>query len=166
MIKRTIGALVSGILLLAGGASAETVSWPGGNCHAVQDPIGVNGSTGVYFWAGDFGTRSTTTTLYAYCPVETSSAAPVVKSVKVAFVDLNPNENASCRFNTQWFNSSGTMIWFQTAAMVSSGSPPYPEEKTATANFGALGQNANFNCQIPKAVGNKSSTLFRYEITR
>jgi hypothetical protein len=155
--------LVAALLTLAGSASAEISSSPGTNC------VAADGTTPVpaMYWDGEIGNPSTTATLWVNCPVITNASAPVITRAQLTFLDRNNTQNASCTFNSQWVDSGGVVWFYQSAPMSSSGFASGPQTPPfTTPNFGAWGQNSQFQCSIPPKTSNGVSTIFRYEYWR
>jgi hypothetical protein len=149
-------------LAAAGSAAAQTVNWPGGNCVTAHGSPAV----GATHWSGDFGTDSTTATLLAYCPVETSGVDDDVSRAGVVFLDRHPTENACCTLTSQFFLADGTVWGHQSAAMCSTGAGTHMQGASVDADFGTLGRNMQFQCTIPRRTSLGRSAIFNYEVVR
>lgn len=147
------------LIASAAAVSAETASSPATMCR-VQE------GTGAVYWDGRTVNQSTTNLLHLNCPLITSGVAPVVRTAKAVFIDVNRNQDASCRVTSQWILNTGEVRWWQSAEMRSSGYAPGTQTRTASVNFGALGENLNFQCSVPPKTSDGHSAVLRYEITR
>jgi hypothetical protein len=164
-IHRTLSSLAFAALAAAVAATpalADHISNPGGNCTDAHGSL----ATGATTWDGSFGTDSTTSTLSAYCPVETRSSAPVASAAQVTFLDRNTTANACCSLNSQWTDSGGTVWFFSSAAMCTSGFSSGPQTLGTSVSFGALSQTMQFQCSVPPKTANGRSAIQRYQVTR
>ena len=163
MTKFSSSLLMAALLTLAGSASAEIVSSPGSNCVAADGSVALP----TVYWDGEIANPSTTNTLWVNCPVITDGGAPVATRAQVVYLDRNTTQNASCTLNSQFIDAAGTVFFFQSAAMTTVGFSSGPQTPAfVTPNFGALGQNMQFQCSIPPKTSNGTSSIFRYEIRR
>lgn len=163
-INRTVSTFAFTALaaLAASPALADHVSYPGGNCtNAHNSPAG-----GLPTWEGSFGTDSTTSTLNAYCPVETRSASASASAAQVTFLDRNTTADGCCTLTSQFMDSGGAVWGFSSASLCSSGFSSGPQSVSTSISFGALGQNMQFQCSLPPKTANGRSAIVRYQVTR
>jgi hypothetical protein len=150
-------------LAAARSAAAEATSYPGGNCSVAHG----SRATSAPRWSGEFGNESTTDRLDAYCPVETRGSDPEVTSAAVVLLDRSTTEDVSCRLTSQFVDAGGVVRLFLSGEMRSVGFGAAPQTRSVSVpDLGAIGENMQFQCAVPRQTTTGRSAIFRYQISR